>query len=100
MNFGKKLKKIRKSLGLSQKDLAIIMELSQRTISHYESGDSYPDVLTICRLAYAFNMSLEHLLGYDGTKDEQGYPELRERTMRFIEKRKRYEEDLKQKLEF
>lgn len=99
MNFGKKLKKIRKSLGLSQKDLADIMEVSQRTISHYESGDSFPDVLTVCRLAYAFNMSLEHLLGYDGAKDENGYGELREMTLRFIEKRKRYEEEFKQKLE-
>lgn len=98
MNFGKKLRKIRKSLGLSQKDLADIMEVSQRTVSHYENEDSQPDVITVCRLAYAFNTSIEHLLGYDGSKDEEGYKELRERTIKFIEKRRRYEEELKQKL--
>ena len=98
MNFGKKLKKIRKSLGLSQNDLAEIMEVSQRTISHYENDDSQPDVLTVCRLAYAFNTTIEHLLGYDGAKDEDGYKELRERTLKFIEKRRRYEEELKLKI--
>jgi len=40
MNFSNNLKKIRKSLKLSQADLAALVKISQRTISHYEKGDS------------------------------------------------------------
>lgn len=99
MNFGKKLKKIRKMLNITQGQLAAAMEISQRTVSHYENGDSEPDLITVCRLAYAFNMSVEHLLAYDGNKDEGAYADLRKVTLTYLDKRRKYEEELRNKLE-
>ena len=51
MNFSNNLKKIRKSLKLSQAGLAKLVDISQRTISHYEKGDSEPELIIVCRLA-------------------------------------------------
>lgn len=77
MNFNTNLKKIRKSLNLTQGKLAQIIKVSQRTISHYENGDSEPELIIICRLADAFNISIEQLLGYDASSDPDRYVELR-----------------------
>lgn len=99
MNFGKKLKKIRKSLNITQLELANEMEVSQRTISHYEKDESHPDIITLCRLAHAFNMSVEHLMGYDASKDEGAFKELRATTLAYIERRRKYDEELRAKIE-
>lgn len=93
MKFGKNLKRIRKSLNITQDKLADVLDVSQRTISHYENGDSEPELIKICRLAYAFNMSVENLLGYDGAKDEGKYTELRAITIRYVEKKKKQEDE-------
>lgn len=98
MNFGKNLKKIRKSLNITQGELADVMEVSQRTISHYENSECQPDILTLCRLAYSFNMSVEHLIGYEGGKDDGGYMDLREITMKYWERRRKNEDLLRAKI--
>lgn len=77
MNFSANLKKIRKSLNLTQGKLASIIKVSQRTISHYENGDNEPELIIVCRLADAFKISIEDLLGYDPSSDPDRYTELR-----------------------
>ena len=88
MNFSTNLKKIRKSLGLTQGKLARIIKVSQRTISHYENGDSEPELIIICRLADAFNITIEQLLGYDPQEDPDRYTELKSLTHEFYLKKK------------
>lgn len=94
MRFANNLKLIRKSLRLTQGDLARIMKVSQRTISHYEHGDSEPDLIIVCRLAYALNLSVEQLLGYEPSRDNEKYTELKELTMKYIERKKKAEEEM------
>lgn len=88
MNFSANLKKIRKSLDLTQEDLAQIIQISQRTISHYENGESQPELIVVCRLADAFSISVEQLLGYDVNIDEGRYTKLKELTLDFYHKKK------------
>lgn len=91
MNFSNNLKKIRKSLNLTQADLARIIKISQRTISHYEKGDSEPELIIVCRLADAFSISVEQLLGYDANSDEERYSELRDITLDYYHRKKQAE---------
>lgn len=95
MKFSNNLKKIRKSLKLSQADLAELVNISQRTISHYEKGDSEPSLVIICRLADAFNITVDQLLGYDANGDAERYMDLKNLTLEYYHKKKEAEYKLK-----
>ncbi|NLX71504.1 MAG: helix-turn-helix transcriptional regulator [Clostridiales bacterium] len=45
--MGKRLKELRELKGLTQQELAGIMNLSQQTIGHYEVGRAKPDADTL-----------------------------------------------------
>lgn len=60
MNFGDKLKELRKEKGLSQKDLANALGVTQRTISYYESSSTPPaNAEAVTKLAEALKVSLD-----------------------------------------
>ena len=59
--FGDRLKEIRKSKGLSQKDLAEKLNVTQQTISHFESGDKIPKIETMRRIAAALKIPASEL---------------------------------------
>ena len=91
MNFSNNLKKIRKSLKLSQAGLAKLVDISQRTISHYEKGDSEPELIIVCRLADAFNITVDQLLGYDANSDADRYVDLNNLVLEYYHKKKEAE---------
>lgn len=57
-----RLKELRKKKGLTQIRLAIELNMSQNTISRYETGAHEPDVQTLIQLADYFNVSLDYLM--------------------------------------
>ena len=61
--FSKNLKKIRKLKGITQKELAGILNISRSCISNYEAEKRQPDNDTIIRIADYFNVSVDYLLG-------------------------------------
>lgn len=64
MNFGKNLRKLRKLKRVSQQKIAEIIGVSQRTISHYEKGESEPSLLCLCKIAECLKVSTDELLGF------------------------------------
>ncbi|WP_242952403.1 helix-turn-helix domain-containing protein [Anaerocolumna xylanovorans] len=58
-----RLKELREHKGLTQKDLAHKLNLTQSTIAYYESGKKLPTVDTLLSLAKFFNVSTDFLLG-------------------------------------
>jgi repressor LexA len=58
-----KLKEIRESKGMSQKQLAIKIGVAQNSISRWESGERQPDNDTLVKIAEVFNVSIDYLLG-------------------------------------
>ena len=42
MSFGENLKQIRKERGLTQENLAELMEVSRQAVSKWEQGEGYP----------------------------------------------------------
>ena len=44
------LKAARVNIGLNQKEAAEALGISKATIQHYESGDSYPDIIVLKKI--------------------------------------------------
>ena len=63
MELGKLIRELRKDKGLTQGELARIISSTQDTISLWELGKSYPDVINLVKLAKYFNVSTDYLLG-------------------------------------
>jgi len=61
--FSNRLRELRSSNGLRQKDLAEALGVAQTTIANYEQGARFPDEKILHRIADYFNVSLDYLLG-------------------------------------
>ncbi|MDD6527413.1 MAG: helix-turn-helix transcriptional regulator [Oscillospiraceae bacterium] len=57
-----RLKEIRKNRGITQLKFAMDLNISQNTISRYETGEREADYTTLIRLTGYFNVSLDYLL--------------------------------------
>ena len=57
-----RLKEIRKSKGISQLKLAMDLNMSQNTISRYETGEREPGINELIKIANYFNVSIDYLL--------------------------------------
>ena len=58
-----KLLFLREQLNVTQKAVADYIGLSRQAYAHYEFGDRYPDLKTLCKLAAFFGVSVDYLLG-------------------------------------
>ena len=68
--FGDQLKKIRKLKGITQKELAQKVGITQRMISHYESKVKSPPLKYIILIADALQVSVDTLVGNKPIKYE------------------------------
>ena len=57
-----RLKEIRTSKGISQLKLAMYLNMSQNTISRYETGEREPGINELIKIADYFNISIDYLL--------------------------------------
>ena len=57
------IKRIRKSKGLSQEELAIKLNVVRQTVSKWENGMSVPDSCMLIMLADELNTTVSELLG-------------------------------------
>lgn len=62
MVLGEKLKRLRKSRGLSQEQLATELNVSRQSISKWELGESKPEIENLITLSEYFNVSIDELL--------------------------------------
>ena len=61
--FKERLKELRVERKLSQEDLAKELNVSQRSISSWETGFRQPDFETLERIAKFFDVTADYLLG-------------------------------------
>lgn len=73
-DFGKRLKEIRKSKGLTQVSLSQISGISRRAIAHYETQVIKPPIDKINILADALSTSVDELLGKSKIKKGKDVP--------------------------
>lgn len=55
----------RKEKNITQEELADFMLVTKASVSKWESGQSYPDILLLPKLATFFNVTVDELIGYE-----------------------------------
>lgn len=60
-----RLEDIRKSRGIKQEDLALILEVSRQTISSLENGRYNPSILLAFKIARFFDTPIEDIFIYE-----------------------------------
>ncbi len=68
MSFAENLKQIRKERGLTQEELAEIMDVSRQAVSKWEMNEGYPEVEKLLLLSSKLNISLDSLMGAEIAK--------------------------------
>jgi transcriptional regulator with XRE-family HTH domain len=63
ITFGKRIAAVRKSRGLSQRDLASMVGISNRMIAYYEAQTNRPPAAKLPVIAHALKISIDELLG-------------------------------------
>ena len=62
MGFCENLKELRKINKLDQKDFAKILNISPKTISHWETGYTEPSISQLIAIANYFDVTLDDLV--------------------------------------
>lgn len=75
LRFGRRLKALRKQRGLTQEDLADLIDRSVDAVSHIERGISLPSYETLGRLAEVLDVALTDLSDWYKVDPSQGDPE-------------------------
>ena len=61
--FASRLKELRKKHGLTQKEIAKLIGISQSSYSNWENGNTEPSLENVVRLAKLFGVTTDYLLG-------------------------------------
>jgi len=61
-DMGKRIAQLRKRCGMTQNVLARKLEISDRTVSKWESGQGYPDIMFLPKLSAIFGVSVDYLM--------------------------------------
>ena len=64
-NIADRISRRRKELGLTQKELAEKLHVSDKTVSRWETGKQIPDALTMQEIAKALDLSVAELYGVE-----------------------------------
>lgn len=62
MNFAEKIVRLRKSLRMTQDDLAVKVGVSRQAVYKWECGQSYPEAMKLVALRELFGVSIDNLL--------------------------------------
>ena len=66
--FSYRLKQLRENLGITQSELAKMLNLTQSTIAYYENGRKMPTLENAIIITKLFNTSLDYLVGVSNCK--------------------------------
>lgn len=64
--LGDKIKQLRNEL--TQEDLASLLQVDRSTLASWEVNRREPDIVTLCRIANLFNVSVDWLVGHKSDK--------------------------------
>lgn len=68
MNFGEKLKSLRKSKNMTQTQLGNNLGVAKSVISYYENGDRYPSYDVLVKIAHTFHVTTDYLLDIEKSR--------------------------------
>lgn len=67
MDIGKKLRNARNAAKLTQESAAESLGVSRQTVSNWETGKTYPDIVSVIRMSGLYSVSLDCLLKEEKT---------------------------------
>ncbi len=71
MNIGENISNLRKAHNLTQEELANLINVSDKTISSYETNRSVPSIEILILLAKVFNTNINEILGLNSNNAEE-----------------------------
>ena len=69
-NIGYRISELRKQAGMSQFQLAKVLDIATSTLGMYETGKREPSLIVMNRIANYFNVTTDYLLGRPEKKDD------------------------------
>ncbi len=85
VDFGVTLKELRKSAGMTQKQLAERLWITKATVSYYEQSQRCPSPEMLIKLAKVFHVSTDYLLGIEVKKQSLDVTNLTDEDINFLE---------------
>ncbi len=70
-HIGDNIRALRKSKDVTQEQLAEFLGISNAAISKWERGETYPDISLLPVLAKFFNVSIDELMDYDISRNQE-----------------------------
>lgn len=74
MNISDKIMMLRKKRGLSQEELADMLDVTRQSVSKWESGQSIPDIAKIAQLSDIFGVSTDYLIKQSDEAEQEDCP--------------------------
>ena len=93
--IGDRIKELRVKHGLTQKDIAALLDVSPSTVGMYEQNRREPDANTIIKISEQFNVSTDYLLG--NSKENESYGTLLISKFGILIKQEREQKGISQK---
>ncbi len=87
MEIGALIRNARNQSGLTQEQAAEALGVSRQTISNWETGKSYPDIVSVIRMSDLYDVSLDHLLKEE-TSMKQSYKAYLEESTNTVKSRR------------
>lgn len=72
ISVGSNIYRLRKELRLTQDDLASYLGVTKASVSKWETGQSYPDIELLPRIASYFDVTVDSLMGYEPQMSKAG----------------------------
>lgn len=88
MEIGTLIKAARKNSGLTQEQAAEALDVSRQTLSNWENGKTYPDIISVITMSDLYSVSLDYLLKEE-TSMKQSYREYLEESTNTVKSKER-----------
>lgn len=69
MSIGEKIARLRRKVNLTQEQLADALNVTRQSVSRWESGEAYPDINKIAKLADILETNCDYLLREDSNEE-------------------------------
>lgn len=96
--MGNTIKQLREEQRMTQLRLSVELEVSQETISAYESGKNYPNVTNLIKLSEILHASCDYILGLSDVRFPSASNQLDLDASMFLERYQRLDFTQKEKL--
>lgn len=89
MDIGTKIKNARIEARLTQEQVADALGVSRQTMSNWENGKTYPDIVSVVKMSDLYEISLDHLLKEKEEKPVSDYVDYLEESTNTVKSQKK-----------